>query len=572
MILKALTLENFKGIREPVRIEFAPLTLLFGPNSSGKSTIIKALQLASAIFGGQHTDPFDSANANGFELGNFRDSVNGHDLNKSINLTFDLALVSSLTADYDREGWFDRAEEQDCLFMKVPTEGIAQSITTAKIAVAIHYDRGTASAYVANYDVSLNDVRFGSIEYSPADKTAIVSFLNFCHPLLFEIDPKYMSLASKDGTAFDAWLTDWGCSPDTDVREHEGDDSNTVLESIVTQHNEAPYEHKAFPIRIKKQRSAVSNLWKALPLAIGNGLSKWSSNSDPEIVKCQIARIILSEGLLAPAAALQDIASTCIFLGPLRDIPSRHPIFQRPTTGWSSGQSAWDIIVNADDEFLSRVNDWLSKSDRLASGYGVDVVRYREILDDELITSAFLAALKTESSHREEALAQFPIKRRIVLLQKPSNVELSLHDVGVGLSQLLPVVVATLHHESPFLSGEHWVFVEQPELHLHPALQVRLADLFIAQAKDWRKVFLLETHSEHLMLRCLRRIRETSEGKVPEGAPTLRPEDIAVHFVEPEEGGPRIHRIRIDEDGEFRDPWPRGFFQERSKELYGDDL
>jgi AAA15 family ATPase/GTPase len=39
MILKALTLENFKGIREPVRIEFAPLTLLFGPNNAGKSTI-----------------------------------------------------------------------------------------------------------------------------------------------------------------------------------------------------------------------------------------------------------------------------------------------------------------------------------------------------------------------------------------------------------------------------------------------------------------------------------------------------------------------------------------------------
>ena len=49
MILKALTLENFKGIREPVRIEFAPLTLLFGPNNAGKSTIVQALMYAREV-------------------------------------------------------------------------------------------------------------------------------------------------------------------------------------------------------------------------------------------------------------------------------------------------------------------------------------------------------------------------------------------------------------------------------------------------------------------------------------------------------------------------------------------
>ena len=46
MILKALALENFKGIHEPVRIEFAPVTLLFGPNNAGKSTIVQALHYA----------------------------------------------------------------------------------------------------------------------------------------------------------------------------------------------------------------------------------------------------------------------------------------------------------------------------------------------------------------------------------------------------------------------------------------------------------------------------------------------------------------------------------------------
>ena len=47
MLIKAITIENFKGISEPVRVEFKPLTLLFGPNSSGKSTIIQALHYKS---------------------------------------------------------------------------------------------------------------------------------------------------------------------------------------------------------------------------------------------------------------------------------------------------------------------------------------------------------------------------------------------------------------------------------------------------------------------------------------------------------------------------------------------
>lgn len=65
MILKALTLENFKGIGEPVRIEFAPLTLLFGPNNAGKSTILHALQFTAALLKAPGLDPFDASAAAG---------------------------------------------------------------------------------------------------------------------------------------------------------------------------------------------------------------------------------------------------------------------------------------------------------------------------------------------------------------------------------------------------------------------------------------------------------------------------------------------------------------------------
>ena len=49
MGITAITIENFKGIKEPVRVELKPITLLFGPNSAGKSTIIHALHYAHEL-------------------------------------------------------------------------------------------------------------------------------------------------------------------------------------------------------------------------------------------------------------------------------------------------------------------------------------------------------------------------------------------------------------------------------------------------------------------------------------------------------------------------------------------
>ena len=66
----------------------------------------------------------------------------------------------------------------------------------------------------------------------------------------------------------------------------------------------------------------------------------------------------------------------------------------------------------------------------------------------------------------------------------------------------------------------------------------------------------------------LRRIRETTEGELPEGVKGLLPEEIAVYFIERTATGVTTKRLRIDETGEFIDKWPNGFFRERAKELF----
>jgi len=153
------------------------------------------------------------------------------------------------------------------------------------------------------------------------------------------------------------------------------------------------------------------------------------------------------------------------------------------------------------------------------------------------------------------------------LVEKNNGLEVLPQDVGVGISQLLPVVVAALDTNSTEMF-EYIVAIEQPELHIHPAIQVALGDIFISQINKTDMIFLLETHSENLLLRLLRRIRETNDNELPTEELKLQPEQISVIYVEQQNDGVKLSPLRVDETGEFIDIWPQGFFEERAEELF----
>ncbi len=70
------------------------------------------------------------------------------------------------------------------------------------------------------------------------------------------------------------------------------------------------------------------------------------------------------------------------------------------------------------------------------------------------------------------------------------------------------------------------------------------------------------------MLRMLRRIREKTEGTLPNGIKGLLPNELAVYYIERSADGVVAKRLQIDENGEFIDKWPKGFFRERAEELF----
>src|SRR5260370_30714598 len=92
-MITAIEIENFKGIRDRVRIDLKPITLLFGPNSAGKSTILHALHYAREIFERRNLDADRTAAGGKFvDLGGFQNLVHQRDLSRPVIVRFDLDI------------------------------------------------------------------------------------------------------------------------------------------------------------------------------------------------------------------------------------------------------------------------------------------------------------------------------------------------------------------------------------------------------------------------------------------------------------------------------------------------
>lgn len=220
------------------------------------------------------------------------------------------------------------------------------------------------------------------------------------------------------------------------------------------------------------------------------------------------------------------------FVGPMRARAERTTLVGQGADDYV-GPSGEEMaaILHARPELVGEVNRWC---DRLGLGYHV---RMLDPTSPEILaTAGELAVLALED-----------VRGEVPVL-------VSSRGVGYGIGQLLPIVTQSL------LSRGGMILVEQPEVHLHPRLQAAIADLFLDTVSSGRAQMIVETHSEHLVLRLLRRVREG----------VLDPRDLAILYVDlDDDGAAFVRRLEVDRDGDLEDGWPGGFFDDRLAEVLG---
>lgn len=262
--------------------------------------------------------------------------------------------------------------------------------------------------------------------------------------------------------------------------------------------------------------------------------------------------------------AVEEVCSCMIYLAGIRALPSRRflPADPKDVNWLSAGLDAWNTLFG-NSALLDEVNTWLSSPAKLGTEYQIGK---RTLVDADEVVRGLQHHLGKGRGEARSIVSTFLREAKsamseLTLVKRKTDLVVSPCDVGLGISQILPVLVNALGSTCKIHC------IEQPELHLHPALQADLADVFIDSALGERKnTFLLETHSEHLILRILRRIRETTEGK-NSGLPAIQPKDVAVLYVQPGPKGAEVIELPVTPDGDFERPWPGGFFAERFQEL-----
>ena len=135
---------------------------------------------------------------------------------------------------------------------------------------------------------------------------------------------------------------------------------------------------------------------------------------------------------------------------------------------------------------------------------------------------------------------------------RQTEVKSNIVDVGFGLNQLVPIIVQCF-----YAPKESLILIEQPEAHLHPRAQAKMAD-FLIDVVNYGNRVMVETHSEHLLLRLQRRVAEKK----------IKPESINVCYFDQTQEGTRKLDMAIDDRGYFAEPIPEGFFEEGFQEAF----
>lgn len=444
-MLTKLHLKNFKAWKNTGSIRLAPLTVIFGANSAGKSSLghlllaLKQTALSTDRKRALHLGDTSTL----IDLGTFADCMHGHDLTNSLDFGLSWTLPKPLEV---------RDPLQPALRYQGDRLGLDVSLVAGRSGQpevkSLHYDLANAESVVLDVDLSRGDSR------------------------RFSLASNHYKFVMADG--------------------------------------------RKWPLEEPEKFYRVSDV--------------------------SMARFKNAGFLTDFALATETMLGSLSYLGPLRKHPQR-------TYQWSGdtpegvgqmGENAIAAILAAQDE--GRMLNRGPKKPR--QSFAEFVASW---LKDLGVIHSFVVKPVAEGRKEYEVLVKTHAKAP----------EVKITDVGFGVSQILPVLVQAF-----YCPPNSTIWMEQPEIHLHPQVQTELADVFISAIRSReggheRKVqLIIESHSEHFLNRLQRRI---AEGEIT-------PDDVAIYFCKRAGSATELEPLEVNLYGDIEN-WPENFFGDEMSDL-----
>lgn len=556
--ITGVALDNFKSFSSVQHAEIRPITLLFGGNNCGKSAFLRSLAYARELAGGTRPTETD-------QLGEIP--------------------LRALNQDRVDVGTYpDYLHDPSC-----PSFGLAHRIAAHGIpaltpALAEH-DLTIATKLRADAGAIARDVVTTRGELRVAGET------------LVGLDGRFHA-----GRPLGA-LVDWAL--DEAANRGWRPPERALLERLLVNDRQSWMEDDGrfppvvrfegladCPDAIPREDDALGRRDRRIEQALGHRPEETESAALAavfDLLGRQVERTWRATG-----ETLLDATERTDYLGPLRSIPGGiWPLADAEACG-----GHWWQTLALDTVARDAVNGWLQGAQGRGDAVSVHVQLHgptvpisreqTERIATTLLPQARRAIREQQRRMRQSGSSSFPdltnltpegiashwaqgilsssgVQQTAGVWIRASGVErlLAPSEIGVGLSQMIPIVAAAL------ASRDRLLLVEQPELHVHPAMQAELGDLFIESALGERQnTWMIESHSEHLLLRVMRRIRETTGRRLPAGRHPVRPEDVSLCFFEKDGTSSLIHEVPLDENGQITRPWPGGFFEEGIREMF----
>jgi predicted ATPase len=225
----------------------------------------------------------------------------------------------------------------------------------------------------------------------------------------------------------------------------------------------------------------------------------------------------------------------------LRNIRYINPIKFQPTR----------ILLKRDNSRSDNIQDYESFINILASHYDSRDAKSIEIIEQ------FNNSINELGIADEIKLVSDLAMPVTELKVKVSGIWNSIIDVGYGVGLQVPILLQAII--SNVEKSNNIIIIEQPEIHLHPALHSKFIEVLVKYSGNTK--FIIETHSEHI----IRKLQVLVKNK------TISKNEIQIYYFKNNQGKFDISRHHIDGDGQMKPTFPKGFYDNAyslSKELY----